>query len=846
MREEQAVPPARPSDSDRPVGLFQMAEGLGQMADGRGQRADESNLRAHHALRVLEFDRVLEIVGAHAATSAGAARVRSLVPLADVAAMVAEHARVEAMRALVTSESGWISAPIPALDAALARLRVPGTSWTGLELRSAVTLLVSSRLTHGALTDPSRAAAVRAPLAGIALALVVDVTTERELDRVITDDGLVRDDASPALRKARKALRGAESELVRLLERLMAKLEPHHRVDDASVTMRNGRYVIPVRREGRIVVGGIVHDTSGSGATVFVEPPAAVEAGNRIREIEAEEQREVERLLLEATERLRPGREALVATLEALAALDSLYARARYAAAFACAPALIAAPGTGFTLVNGRHPLLLARDRERVVPFDLEMHGGERTLLVSGPNTGGKTVLLKGLALISAMAQAGVPAPVGAGSRVAAFDRFFADIGDEQSIEASLSTFSAHLRNLTEIVDDATANSLVLVDELGSGTDPLEGAALGGAILEELTRRGTTTIATTHLGALKELAHEVPGVVNASLQFDAVALAPTYRLVKGIPGRSYGLSIARRLAMPEAVLRNAEARVPKGERDVAALIEDLERRQGVLDMREREVADREASTLDRDGRLAGREQAVRDKERDLERSSRLEARRYLLDARQEIERTIRELRAAGAEQIELAGAAARRGAEQRAAEQGAALQLLDDAVRAERAVNPGGAAAAEPGAIEVGVAVAVATLGGKTAQVIELRGADAVVAVGVMKLTVPRSTLTRVSKQRLDRQAVAVPLTGDQPDVVARHEVDVRGLRVGEVDDAVVQALDDAVRADLRALRIIHGKGTGALRERVSELLRTDVRVREFRLGLWNEGGAGVTVADLA
>jgi DNA mismatch repair protein MutS2 len=844
MREEQEVPQARTSDSDRPVGLF--ADGRWQMADGRWQMADGRDGRVDHALRVLEFDRVLEFVGAHAATPAGAARVHSFAPLTGVAEIAAEHRRVEAMRSLVTTETGWAAAPIPALEQALHRLRVPGTSWTGLELRSAVTLLVSSRLTRAVLTDPSCDAAVRAPLAAIALALVLDMATEREIDRVISDDGLVRDAASPALRKARKELRGAEAELVRLLERLMAKLEPHHRVDDASVTVRNGRYVIPVRREGRVVVGGIVHDTSGSGATVFVEPPAAVEAGNRIRELEAEEQREVERILLEVTERLRPHRDALVATLEALVTLDALYARARYAAAFACAPVVIAEPDTGFAIVNGRHPLLLARDRDGVVPFDLEMLAGERTLLVSGPNTGGKTVLLKGLALISVMAQSGIPAPVGPGSRVAAFDRFFADIGDEQSIEASLSTFSAHLKNLTEIVDDATARSLVLIDELGSGTDPVEGAALGGAILEELTRRGTTTVATTHLGALKELAQEVPGVVNASLQFDAVALAPTYRLVKGIPGRSYGLSIARRLAMPESVLRNAEARVPRGERDVAALIEDLERRQGALAERERGADDHDASNRTRAGRLAEREQAVREKERELERSSRQEARRYLLDARQEIELTIRDLKAAGAAQIEAAAVDARRVAERRAAEQGLALAALEASARVELATRLAEIGEAEPGGIDVGAPVAVATLGGKTGQVVELRGVDAVVAVGAMKLTVPRATLTRVSKKLLDRRETAVPLLGDQPEVVARHEVDVRGMRVGEVDDAVVQALDAAVRADLRTLRIIHGKGTGALRERVSELLRTDARVREFRLGLWNEGGAGVTVADLA
>src|SRR6476469_6177258 len=265
-----------------------------------------------------------------------------------------------------------------------------------------------------------------------------------------------------------------------------------------------------------------------------------------------------------------------------------------------------------------------------VIPFDLEMSASERTLLLSGPNTGGKTVLLKAVGLISALAQSGIPAPVGAESRIPIFDDCFADIGDEQSIQASLSTFSAHLRNLGEILANATAESLVLIDELGSGTDPAEGAALGAAILDALTARGVFTIATTHLGALKLLATENSGVVNGSLQFDSVALAPTYRLIKGIPGRSYGLSIARRLQLPEDVLVRAEARLSTGERDVAALLGDLEERERRLTAREESVeydASRAAARLER---IEARNIALREAERALERRAREDARRLLL------------------------------------------------------------------------------------------------------------------------------------------------------------------------------------------------------------------------
>jgi DNA mismatch repair protein MutS2 len=795
-----------------------------------------------HALAVLEFPRVLDVVAGHATGELGAERVRQLSPCADFAWLEREHARVAAMRAAIAGDAPWRPGPLPDLRAPLARLRVEGAVWSGLELIGAATLLRSARLTRAALTDPKRAAVIRAVLAPIVEALLVAPAIEERIARTIFDDGTVKDDASAALRRIRRELRDANGELVRILEREMARLEPQHRVSDMSVTVRNGRFVMPVRRDARLAAGAIVHDSSGSGATLFVEPAAAVAFGNRLRELEADEVEEVERILRELTAELRPRRDELAATLDALVELDTLYARARYADAFVCAPATLVPSREGFLIHEGRHPLLLAQGAA-VVPFDLAMDATERTLLVSGPNTGGKTVLLKGLGLISALAQSGIPAPVGPESRIAVFDDAFADVGDEQSIAASLSTFSAHVRNLGEVLRLATNDSLVLIDELGSGTDPVEGAALGWAVLEELTRRGTMTVATTHLGALKELATQVPGVVNASLQFDAVALAPTYRLIKGIPGRSYGISIARRLRLPEHVVDRAEERLPRQERDAAALIEQLEARAEELTRREWEAAAVLDDARERIAAVAQRERTVRERERAAEKESRQEARRYLLDARAEIDRTIRHLKAQGAAALDDAGRDARHRAEQLAAKQGAELERLDrEEANVQRRVAP--VRPAQDVEIAVGNTVSVATLGGKTGRVLELRDGDALVVVGAMKLTVPRRSLARAEAP--PPQEFAVVATGDLPDVYARTEIDLRGLRPDEAEAAVLQALDGAIRADLRSLRIIHGKGTGALRDRVAEMLRKDTRVKEFRLGAWNEGGAGVTVAVFA
>jgi DNA mismatch repair protein MutS2 len=790
-----------------------------------------------HALSVLELDRVLGVVAGHAASEEGARRVRALRPATDRAWIEREQTRVFAVRALVSSEGGWSPAAFPSARRALDRLRVTGAVLAPDDFLTVRALLRGSRLTLESLGDTRLPRAATAVLAPITDRLLREPRAEAAIDRVLTDDGDVRDEASPRLRAIRRELRSAEAALVALLERIMSRLDPSVQVPDMSVTIRNGRHVIPVRREGRAEVGGIVHDASGTGGTLFVEPPAAVEAGNRMRELASEEAMEVERVLAELADALRPHADALIDAFDALGELDSLYARARYALAMRAAPVELRDPAESFSVRAARHPLLVAKGGT-VVPFDLELDAGERTFLISGPNTGGKTVLLKALALLSVCVQAGVPAAVGENSSVPIYDDLYADIGDEQSIEASLSTFSAHVKNLREILAGATDRTLVLVDELGSGTDPVEGAALGSAVLETLTGRGARTVATTHLGALKQLAVQFPAIVNGSLQFDPVALAPTYRLIKGIPGQSYGLSIARRLGVAEDVLALAEARLPAGERDVNALLADLEKRETELAEREREAALIADDARERIRKVAERERNAGIREREAERHARLVARRYLMEARREIENTIKSLKKSA--DVDAAATEARRHVEELAKGQNAALEKLD---ARERGAQPKRARPAPSEKPSVGDYVAVASLGGKIGQLMEQRDGNGIVAVGTLKLSLPMSDLTRASRPT---PAVSVAIRGDRPEIHAEHEIDVRGMRVSDVDDIVMHAVDNAVRADLRALRIIHGKGTGALRERVAEMLSKEPRVANFRLGAWNEGGAGVTVVEFA
>ncbi len=790
-----------------------------------------------HALSVLEFHRVLEVVAERATSDEGAERIRSLRPTADRAWIEREQARVFAARALIASEARWAPYAIPAAGRPLERLRVENSLLAAADFTLLRALLRSSRITLDSVSDPRLPLAARAVLQPVTAQLLRNPTAEASIDRVLDEDGDIRDTASSRLRSIRRELRHAESDLVALLERFMARLEPTQQVPDMSVTVRNGRYVIPVRREGRGAVGGIVHDASFTGSTLFIEPPAAVEAGNRMRELASEEAAEIERILAELGDALRPSHGTLAAAFDALAELDSLYARGRMALEFGSAPVALREPAEKFEIVGGRHPLLLAQN-VRVIPFDLALAEGERTFLISGPNTGGKTVLIKAVALLSLCLQAGIPPTVGEGSGIAVYDEIFADIGDEQSIAASLSTFSAHVKNLREILSGANERSLVIVDELGSGTDPVEGAALGGAVLESLTGRGARTVATTHLGALKQLAVEDTGVVNGSLQFDAIELAPTYRLIKGIPGQSYGLSIARRLGVPAEVLDRAEQRLPAGERSVNELLADLEARDAALAEREREAEVIAADARERARRVADREQNAGIRERESERKAREEVRRYLLAARRDIESTIKSLRTS--EQVDDAARDARRHVEDLAKQQTEQLERLE---ARERDRTRSGGAASSTSPPKAGNHVSIESLGGRVGQLLEVRDTNGIVAVGTLKLTLPLSDLARAAKPR---PSLSVSIRGDVPEVHVASEIDLRGMRVGEVEDIVMHAVDNAVRADMKAIRIIHGKGTGALRERISEMLQKEPRVTNFRLGAWNEGGAGVTVVELS
>ena len=529
---------------------------------------------------------------------------------------------------------------------------------------------------------------------------------------------------------------------MRRLSGILGTLDSRLVPPDAAATVRGGRYVIPVRREARSRLGGIVHDESATHATLFVEPAEAIELGNRLREAEGAEAREVLRVLRRLTEALRPHADAVAAGFEMLVAVDCCAARASFAAEAGAAPPAIVERGAGtLAVVKGRHPLLLGEERH-AVPFDLVLDPEERVILVSGPNTGGKTVLLKAVGLIVALAQSGVMPPVGPGTRLPVFAALFADIGDRQSIQESLSTFSAHVAALREVLEGADRDSMVLLDELGTGTDPAEGAALAASALRALAARGATTLATTHLGALKELAADERGIVNASLQFDAATLTPTFRFTKGIPGRSYGLAIARRLGVDAAVLAEAERALPEGTRTLEATLAGLEARIQALTLRESELAARatelenvDARLARREGELAGREQEIRRSEKQLERSGKRAMKAYLLEARGEVEKAIAVARQ---EQKE-------REARRLVEEAIAAVAAAESADTAGAAAPPAPSRDAGPaGPVAPGDKVRIATLGIE-GDLESVQGGEATVLVRGRRVRVPTATLEPAS-----------------------------------------------------------------------------------------------------
>ncbi len=799
------------------------------------------------SLRVLEYNKVRDMLENCVCCQLGRERAKALLPRTELAAIREMQNETSEARAALDAGKQIPLGGIRDIRSPVHRASM-GATLTCDELLDVLSTLSASRRLKKHLAGLGENYPILSDLAG---GIDVPETLERAIEGTISDSGEVLDSASPALRSIRSRIRSLNNRVRDTLDSIIRSSQWGKILQDQVVSIRNGRFVVPVRAEMRSQASGIVHDQSGSGATLFIEPMAVVELNNEIRTAVAQEEAEVERILLELSGRVGAAGDRLDITLASLGRVDFIMARGKLSQQMdASRPQLNA---QGYTsLIGARHPLL----RGNVVPIDPYLGRDFTTLVITGPNTGGKTVTLKTLGLLTLMAQAGLHIPAEPGSEVAVFDQVFADIGDEQSIEQSLSTFSSHLTHIVEILQQVDRGCLVLLDELGAGTDPQEGAGLAMAILEHLHRTGARTAATTHYSELKVFAHTTAGLSNASVEFDVQTLAPTFRLSIGVPGSSNAFAIAERLGLDGSILARARSLVGVGGQRMEAMISNLKQEHERASTARSDAESLRARYLSLKDKYEAQSNRLAAERAEVLRKARAEAESVVAEARREAEAIIRRLRAAQAEQAAQMTRFTAADEEIRLARQDLEavreltreLMPTDDAQGTQDVRETDGQESAET---RPGDEVEIIALG-QRGRVLEMTGAgEFVVGIGLMRVNVNRESLRKLrssggddNRDRTGSGSSGVTHMELERARTIQTEMDLRGMRVDEALEAVDKYLDDAVLSGIPRARIVHGKGTGALREAVRDQLRQDRRVAAQRSGEAGEGGDGVTVVS--
>ena len=833
------------------------------------------------ALRALEFDRIVSVVSGLAVTPTGQDRLAELTPAVDAARVIAfQRATTEGTRFLSDHPGFPLRAPSD-LDAILESLAVDGRALEALRLLKLGDYLESIEQSRQAIRRVGSAF----PILSQQVDAVASFSSEiADVRRKIEPSGDIADNASPALAQIRDRMRRQKQRLRSTLDSFLRGRETAKYLQEQVVTDRNGRHVLMVRAEHRSAIPGIVHGGSTSGASLFVEPLETVEINNEIVALEEQELEEVRRILLALTDAFRARPDELERTIEVATALDVIQARARFSLMTGSVEPIVAADGT-FELKGARHPLLMRSVSERLadldpglgtrdpgpenergtrspdpgsripdpVPVDILLTPPTRILLITGPNTGGKTVALKTAGLLAAMAQSGLHIPVDTGSRIPVFKSLFADIGDEQSISASLSTFSAHITNIVSMDRSLALPALVLVDEIGAGTDPIEGGALGIAVIDHFRKRGAHLIATTHYDSLKSYASTTEGVESAAFGFKPETFAPTYRLMYGSPGRSLAIEIAARLGLPPNVIAAARENLSDREKQLAEHLARVDQDLGRLEAERRTLAKERAALADTERTLRSREESVREREDTYRRRLNAKLDDQLRESRREIDSIIEGLKA---KTNELSDQAARRAAA--SISTGEAGSVRADARAAlERVVGrlktgtepgrSGAQSASEPqGPIEPGARVTVGGLG-LEGVVIEIHGKQAEIDVRGKRLRAPLRDLRAIGgASQAESTAGRVKVNVDlQPREGWLSEVNVIGCTVDEAISRVEKFLDESTVTDQNVIRIIHGHGTGQLRRGLAAFLKEHPLVAKFDLAPTNQGGGGVTVVEL-
>ena len=778
--------------------------------------------------RALELDKVLEMVAAECSSGDGAQLARELSPVYTAA------------------EAQWLLQETDAAFVAMAKFGAPSfygmknvtnplrraQAGGGLGLRELLDIGGTLRTIRGLTQWWGKSENVRTALTGRFEVLAPNKYLEEKIFMCIVNEEEVADNASPALATIRRKIRAASQRVREQLDKLIRSPSHQKHLQESIVTQRSGRYVVPVKAEFRGEVPGLVHDTSSSGATVFIEPMSVVELNNEIRVLRSDEQDEIARILLELSQEAGSFADSIIDSYKYAVELDLIFAKAQVAYKMKAVVPQVGEDGK-ITLHSARHPLI---DKTKVVATDITLGVDFDALIITGPNTGGKTVALKTIGLMTLMAMCGLMLPVGEGSRVSVFRHILADIGDEQSIEQSLSTFSSHMVNIIKIFEVADNSSLILLDELGAGTDPVEGAALAEAIIQELRSRNVRLACTTHYAELKAYAIQTPGVENGSCEFDVATLRPTYRLLIGVPGKSNAFAISQRLGMSEKIVDRARELVSQESNAFEQVVGRLEedRRKMEDEFQALRVSEEKARQSAQEAERL-KEEAEAQAKKEVERA-RQEASQIVQKTRQRADALLNEL-----EELR------RQKNKQLSAEQKARLRSgmkelegTADPVHRRRDDNY-----TLPRPLQVGDDVVIYDID-KEATVLELPKDGAVlVQAGIIKTRVPLENLRLMSKRQMKKKNPGRTVTKNVSAPEGTTSLDLRGQTVEEALMEVDSFLDRASRMHVTQVTIIHGKGTGALRTAVQQHLRRCSQVKSFRLGTYGEGESGVTIAEL-
>ncbi|MEK5390515.1 endonuclease MutS2 [Margalitia sp. FSL K6-0131] len=777
-------------------------------------------------LKTLEFNKIKELLGEHASSTLGAERIQALKPSSSYEEVLQLQAETdEAANALRLRGHAPLSG-IYDIRAHVKRAVIGGVL-NPIELMQTASTIYASRnmkrFIEGLLENE-----VDIPILGEKAAQIEILTPlEHRIKQAIDENGDILDSASETLRHIRQQLRSNESRIREKLESLIRSRNAAKMLSDAIVTIRNDRYVIPVKQEYRANYGGIVHDQSSSGQTLFIEPQSVVELNNQLREIHMKESQEIERILMELSAEVAEAANDLTLIVDILGDLDFIFAKARYGKTIKATKPKVNNNGV-IHLYKARHPLLPI---DEAVANDITLGKDYSTMVITGPNTGGKTITLKTIGICTLMAQSGLQIPALDGSEVAVFQEVFADIGDEQSIEQSLSTFSSHMVNIVDILKYVDHESLVLFDELGAGTDPQEGAALAISILDEVYQRGAKVVATTHYPELKAYGYNREGVINASVEFDVETLSPTYKLLIGVPGRSNAFEISKRLGLTENIIKSARAHIGADSNEVENMIAALEKskREAERELAEAQDFLKQSEKLHKD---LQKEMIEFYENRDtLFEKAELKAAKIVEKAKEEAEDVIRDLRKmrlnhhADIKEHELIEA--RKKLEQ-------AVPSIEKSAIAKPAKNKR--------TLVPGDEVKVLSFNQK-GQLLEKIGNDEwQVQMGIMKMKVKESDMEFVQSEKKVNPKPLATVKGK--DYHVGLELDLRGERYENALLKVEKYIDDALLAGYPRVSIIHGKGTGALRSGVQEYLKQHRSVKRIRLGEAGEGGSGITVVE--